>query len=159
MLVWSRPRGTSGALAALMVGLTTIGTGATPAQEPPAPAPEAEGAQKPRLEDLPAPFVPKTPRTAEEQERIEGLRDYVAGRALEDRRQLREALVLLEKARQKLPNEVGVLRRLSRISFALGRLDQGIAYARQAVEADPTDADTLRPLISSHRELKSHPAA
>src|SRR3954454_21634793 len=72
-------------------------------------------------EDPPRAFVPAHPRTVEEQRRVEALRYYAAARALEDRRQFNEAIKTLEKALASDPQSTSVLRRLSRIHFAIGR--------------------------------------
>src|SRR5262245_13502181 len=59
------------------------------------------------------PFLPLHPRTAEDRRELEAIRDFVAARALEDRRQPREAIALLEKALKESPDSVPILRRLS----------------------------------------------
>jgi tetratricopeptide (TPR) repeat protein len=100
-------------------------------------APKAAASQEPRREDTPQPFVPLHPRTARQQDRIDVLRLYGAARALEDRRRWTDAIDLLEQALKKDPDSVAIPRRLSRLSFALGRTEQAIGFARKVVEADP----------------------
>ncbi|CAN5638882.1 hypothetical protein BH23PLA1_BH23PLA1_09710 [soil metagenome] len=104
------------------------------------------------LENLPEQFIPRTPRTIEERDRQEAVRYYVAARALEGRRSWSEAIDLLEQALQRDPESASILRRLSRLHFAVGRTDPAVSLGRKAVEADPTDADTIRQLVRHYRD-------
>ncbi|MFO0958568.1 MAG: tetratricopeptide repeat protein [Isosphaeraceae bacterium] len=63
--------------------------------------------------------------------------DFVAARSLEEQKKFAESLALLEKAQQKDPDSAPILRALSRVSLALGKLDQAIGYSKQVIEADP----------------------
>src|SRR5215210_1817146 len=121
--------------------------------------PKASTAREPRREDLPQPFVPLHPRTAQQQDRIDALRLYTAARALEDRRQWTAAIDLLEQALKKDPDSVAIPRRLSRLCFALGRTEQAVAFGRKVVEADPGDAETLRLLGTYYRSRRDLAAA
>ena len=107
-------------------------------------------------EDVPRPFVPAKPRTVAEQRRVEALRHYATARALEDRRQFREAIDELEKAQAADPESVPVLRRLARLNFALGRDDEAVGFAKKAIAADPADDETLGLLLGHY---KNDPAA
>ncbi|MBX6315454.1 MAG: tetratricopeptide repeat protein, partial [Isosphaeraceae bacterium] len=108
-------------------------------------------------EDPAPPFVPLHPRTAEDRERLEALREFAAARALEDRRDFRGAISLLEAALQKQPDSVAILRRLSRLCFALGRVEQAVGYSRRVVEAEPEDTQTLTLLVAYYLQ-KNDPA-
>ena len=133
--------------------MRTMGQEATPK-----PAPTDPGA---RLtpgefalpgEDPPRAFVPAHPRTVEEQRRVEALRYYAAARALEDRRQFNEAIKTLEKALASDPESTSVLRRLSRIHFAMGRETPAVAYSRRVLAADPGDLETLALLVGHYKD-------
>lgn len=93
------------------------------------------------------PFVPLHPRTADDRQALDALRDYVTARALEDRRQPREALALLEKALTESPESVAILRRLGAINFMMSRNDEALKYARKVLEVDPGDTATLVRLV------------
>ena len=126
-----------------------------PKPKPPATDPEARPAPADFAlpgEDPPRAFVPARPRTVEEQKRVESLRYYAAARALEDRRQFNDAIKELEKALACDPESTPVLRRLSRIDFALGREAPAIAYSRRVLAADPGDVETLALLVGHYKE-------
>lgn len=158
MLILNQSRALAWVLALITVSLVAPeGIAAGPACGP--QDPEAPPTQTRPLEDEPVPFVPKTPRTADQQRRIEALTDFVAARALEEQKRFRDALALLEKARAKDTESAAILRALSRVSFALGRVDTAINYCKQVVQADPTDAATLRLLVLYYRDRKLESAA
>lgn len=152
-----------GAIAALGIAPAIFGMGilAMPTvswarvQEPEVPIPPSS---RP-IDEPPAPFVPKTPRTTDQQRQVEALSDFTAGRSLEEQKKFDEAMALFEKAQQKAPNSAPILRALSRVSLALGKIDQAIAYGKQVVEADPSDATTLRLLVIYYRDRKLEPAS
>lgn len=137
---------------------------------PPAPAPADEPAikadgEKPGTtlalpgQDPVTPFVPKEPRTAEDRTRLDSLRDYVSARALENQRRLTDSVRLLEKALEKEPGSVAILRRLARLGFAQGRIKPAIDYSKRVVEADPNDAATIQMLSEYYRRRDDFPAA
>jgi tetratricopeptide (TPR) repeat protein len=130
---------------ALLVSLSASG------QEAPAPNPGPEvtrGATQALGEDIPEPFVPLHPRTAQDREELELLRAFVSARALEDQGRRRDAIEMLETVLKKSPDSVPVLRRLSRLSLALGRTQKGLEYARKVIELEPGDTETLDRLMS-----------
>jgi tetratricopeptide (TPR) repeat protein len=118
-----------------------------PASDVKAPGDRAGGFALPG-EDPPAPFVPLHPRSVEDQQRIEAVRDYSAARALEFRRNLSDAIDLLEEAHKIEPDSIAVHRRLSELCFALGRTDAALKYSKQVLEADPNDTETLSQLVA-----------
>jgi tetratricopeptide (TPR) repeat protein len=149
----------------LAIGLVTSALPIVRAQAPNPTPPIAQDA--PKLppaeyglpgEDPPKAFVPAHPRTVEEQKRIESLRYYAVGLALEEGRQFGEAIKSLEKALAGDPKSTAVLRRLSRINFGLGgvREDAGVAFGRRVLENDPGDIETIELLI---KHYKDDPAA
>lgn len=101
-------------------------------------------------EDPPAAFVPKTPRTAAEQKKLEATRLYVEARALEDQRQFTRAVIALEKALEEDPESVPILRRLSLLCGATGKTERSIEYGRRAVAADPGDAATIERIVKHY---------
>jgi tetratricopeptide (TPR) repeat protein len=103
-------------------------------------------------EEPPRPFVPARPRTVEEQKRVESLRYYAAARAYEERRQFGEAIKSLEKSLASDPTSTPVLRRLSRINFALGREESAVAFGRRVLESDPGDIETIELLVKHYRD-------
>ena len=144
--------GVAASLAATML-IPSRGTAAEdlPASSPPklgSGAPAAEDRFSLPGEDATAAFVPLHPRTVEDRQRIEALRDYSAARALELRRSLTDAIALLEEARKLEPDSVAVLRRLSRLCFAMNRTDAALRYSKQVLESDPGDTDTISRLVA-----------
>jgi tetratricopeptide (TPR) repeat protein len=107
-------------------------------------------------EDPPKAFVPARARTVEEQKRVDSLRYYAAGRAYEERHQFSDAIKSFEKALESEPASTPVLRRLSRINFALGRDDAAVDIGRRILAADPGDVETIELLL---RHFRQDPAA
>ncbi len=126
----------------------------------PKPGPKPAGAAADRLapgdfalpgEDPPTAFVPKAPRTAAEQKKLEATRLYVEARALEDQRKFTLAILALEKALESDPESVPILRRLSLLCGATGRIDRSIEYGRRVAAAEPGDAATIGRLVDYYR--------
>ena len=147
----------------LALGGASLSTTFARAQEPaPKPASPDEGSRLSPAdfalpgEDPPKAFVPAHPRTVEEQKRLESLRFYATARAQEERRQFFDAIKSLEKALANDPESPPVLRRLSRINFALGREEAGVAFGRRVLEAEPGDIETVERLV---KHFKDDPAA
>ena len=111
--------------------------------EPPPARPSADA----DLAGPPAEFVPLNPRTVEDRRRIEAIQAYGAARSLEDQRRLPEAIAELERALELDPGSVAVLRRLSRLRFALGRTEQAVEASRKALESEPDDTETVSRLV------------
>ena len=87
-------------------------------------------------DDPPKPFVPLRPSTVDDRRRIEVVRLYIAGRALEDRRAWTDAVSLLQEALKLEPDSIAVARRLSRIYIgALGRPDLAVEYGKRVLAA------------------------
>ena len=103
-------------------------------------------------EDPPKSFVPAHPRTVAESKRIESLRYYATARAQEDLREYPEAIQSLEKALAADPDATAVLRRLSRICFAMGKDVEAIAYCQRVIAADPGDIETVALLIDHYKD-------
>ena len=103
-------------------------------------------------EDPPREFVPAKPRTVAAQKRVESLRFYAAARALENLRRYPEAIRSLEKSLAADPEAIPVLRRLSRINFALGREVEAINYCQRVIAADPGDIETVALLVDHYKD-------
>src|SRR5581483_7613817 len=88
--------------------------------------------------------------TTQDRDRIEAARLFAAARAMEKHQQIEQAMALLEQALKKAPDDVAILRRLSLLNLATGRITQGVAYSRRALEADPTDTETLIRLLNHY---------
>lgn len=133
---------------ALILGMVLVARAATddPASRETPPATPAV----PFGVDEVEPFVPLHPRTADDRRELEALRDYVSARALEDRRQPREALALLEEALKDQPDSVAILRRLATLNFLLARNDAALKYAHKVLELEPGDTVTLSRLLDYH---------
>jgi tetratricopeptide (TPR) repeat protein len=123
---------------ALLLPQSVIGQEA-PAANTNADADAIRGVAEALGEDFPEPFVPLHPRTAQDREELELLRTFVSARALEDQGRRRDAIEMLETVLNKTPDSVPVLRRLSRLSLALGRTQKGLEYARKVIELEPGD--------------------
>ena len=143
---------------ALALVMGPPGTDGPPAAPSPAPKPEGPATTLTLPgQDTVRPFVPLHPRTAEEQARLDSLREYVSARAMEDQRRLGEAVRILEKGLEKDRESVPILRRLAKLCFAQGRIKPAIEYSRRVVEIDPNDTATIE-LLSDHYRLKNDAA-
>ena len=144
-------------------GASVLAVTSARAQEPaPKPIPADQGSRLSPAdfalpgEDPPKAFVPAHPRTVEEQNRLESLRYYATARAQEERRQFGDAIKSLEKALVNDPDSPAVLRRLSKINFALGREEAGVTFGRRVLQSEPDDIETVDLLV---RHFKDDPAA
>src|SRR5262249_2645775 len=108
-------------------------------------------------EDAPSLFVPLHPQTVAERRLIDAVTDYSAARAFEHENLWSDAIDLLEKALALEPDSAAILKRLSRLCLALGKIDQGLKYGRRALDADPGDCDIISELVAHH--AKNDPAA
>ncbi len=100
------------------------------------------------LEGVPPALAPRLPRGPQDREALRLFERYAEARALENRNQLREAVQKLEQANADTPNHPALLRRLSRLSFAIGRPDEALAYGRKLLEIEPNDTGTLSLLVA-----------
>ncbi|GIW88990.1 MAG: hypothetical protein KatS3mg108_3314 [Isosphaeraceae bacterium] len=98
-----------------------------------------------------------TPRPTDSQRELIEL--FTEARSLEDRRRLREAADLLRRAERLAPDNPEVLRRLCRLSFGLGQVEEAVRYGERALEADPTDSATLGMVLAIRLERQQDRAA
>ena len=99
-------------------------------------------------EELPSPFVPLKPRTVEDRKQVEATTAYGVARALEGRREWTQAISLLENALKIDADSVTILRRLSKLSFNLGRTDAGVKFSKRVLAVEPGDTDTMSLLVN-----------
>ena len=103
-------------------------------------------------DDPPRAFVPLRPSSTDDRRRLEVVRLYSTGRALEDRRAWTDAVALLQEALKLEPDSIAVARRLSRIYIgALGRADLAVEYGKRVLAAEPGDSETLSQLVEYYR--------
>ncbi len=110
-------------------------------------------------EDVLEPFVPLHPRTREQREWIEAATEFTAARALENQREWSDAIALLKNALEDNPDNTSILRRLSRLSFIMGRTDDAQTYARAVLAEEPGDTETLSQLVSYYDRKNDAAAA
>ena len=124
----------------------------------PAPRPSADDPpESVRFEDVPAPFVPKTPMSVADRSRIEATRKYVAARALEDQGKLPEAIALLRESAEDDPDSTAILKRIARLQRNLGDLENAAETSRAVLALDPDDGGSQIILVSYLLERKQSP--
>ena len=96
--------------------------------------------------------MPLRPSTTDDRHRLEVVRLYAAGRALEDRREWTDAVAVLHDALKLEPDSIAVARRLCRLYIgALGRPDLAVEYGKRVLKAEPGDSETLGQLVEYYR--------
>jgi tetratricopeptide (TPR) repeat protein len=104
-------------------------------------------------DDPPRPFVPLRPSTTDDRRRLDVVRLYSTGRALEDRRAWTDAVAVFQEALKLEPDSIAVLRRLSRIYVgALGRPELALEFGKRVLAAEPGDSETLSQLVEYYRK-------
>jgi tetratricopeptide (TPR) repeat protein len=104
-------------------------------------------------DDPPRAFVPLRPSTTDDRRRLDVVRLYSAGRALEDRRAWTDAVAVFQEALKLEPDSIAVARRLSRIYIgALGKPELAIEYGKRVLAAEPGDSETLSQLVEYYRK-------
>jgi len=103
-------------------------------------------------DDAPRPFVPLRPSTTDDRHRLEVVRLYAAGRALEDRREWNDAVAVLQEALKLEPDSIAVSRRLCRLYIgALSRPELAVDYGKRVLKSEPGDSETLSQLVEYYR--------
>jgi tetratricopeptide (TPR) repeat protein len=104
-------------------------------------------------DDSPRAFVPLRPSTTDDRRRLDVVRLYSTGRALEDRRAWTDAVAVLQEALKLEPDSIAVARRLCRIYIgALGRPELALDYGKRVLAAEPGDSETLSQLVEYYRK-------
>ncbi|RLT09660.1 MAG: hypothetical protein DWI24_09575 [Planctomycetota bacterium] len=111
------------------------------------------------LDDLPTIFVPAHPATVSDKRQLEMAELFVAARAHESRRQWNEALELLSQCSKLDPENLAVLKRMSRLNFAIGKQDQGVEISRKILAIEPDDPTTLRLMVGYYERRGQFPQA
>ncbi len=129
---------------------------------PDSPPAKAEKASSPKtipgqvLDDPVQPFVPKKPRTAQEQNRLDALALFMTGQMLEKRGDSKEALDSYKKALSLDPKSVHIYQALVPLAFTLNQPDEAVKYALKSIELDPNDYRLLRRLavyLAANRQV------
>jgi len=160
-----------GAVAACVVLLAVAIARAAPQAETPKPAPQAE-TPKPaphpaapklapalELEDALAPFTPIKARTAADEDRLQAIALFAAGRMAEQKQDYAKALRLYQRARRYDPPALPILREIVPLAFNLNRNAEAVRYALLAAEAEPTDLVLLRRLALYSSQSGDFPRA
>jgi tetratricopeptide (TPR) repeat protein len=98
------------------------------------------------LEEKLLPLVPKHARTQAEQDRLESLALFAAGRMKEAEQDYIGALRLYQRALRYDPDALPVLEQIVPLAFNLNRPGEAVRYALKAVQLDPSDPLMLRRL-------------
>ena len=98
------------------------------------------------LEDVPAPLVPKQPRTEADRDRLEALALFAAGRIRQRRMDQAGALRLYQRAFRYDPQALTVGRAIVPLAFRLNRHDEAVRYALKVVELEDAGPLLLRSL-------------
>lgn len=126
-----------------------VWAGGVTADEPqPAAAknqPPAAG-QSVELDDPLEILVPERARTGRENDRVQALALFAAGRVAEQKQDLPRALRSYERAHRLDPTAVAALREIVPLAFNLDRQAEAVRYALIMAEHDPTDPMLLRRL-------------
>lgn len=105
-------------------------------------APEPTGKQL--LDNPLEPLSPKQPRTEDDEDHLAALAHFSAGRMLEQRQQLPEALREYERAIRYDPSGTAVLRELVPLAFSLDRPDEGLRYVVKYIDQSELDTELLQ---------------
>lgn len=109
--------------------------------------------------DPPKLHKPIKPVTRQELDRLEALKLYGRGVALEHKNRLLEATRTFEEARRLDPDSAAIQRTLIPLYFALDRLDDALASCRRVLELDPGDYETGYRYARQLRVLGRHKEA
>jgi len=122
---------------------------AVPATHPPAAGRSKAVADVPLEVEEPArPFVPAHPRTEAEQDHLNALALYAAGRMAEQRQEYASALRQYERAHRYDPSGTFVLREIVPLAFNLDHPAEAVRYALMLVDRERTDPMMLRRLAA-----------
>lgn len=116
------------------------------AAEPTPSAPAKPLLPSQELDDPTAPFVPKTPRSEKQQNHLEAMSLFAAGRMCEQHEDFAGALKFYQRALRFDPEALPVLRQIVPLAFNLNRTAEAVRYALKVVELDPSDPMMLRQL-------------
>ena len=98
------------------------------------------------LEEPSEPLTPVKPRSAEEQNQLDALALFAAGRMKEQQQDFPGALKLYQRALREDPTALPILELIVPLAFTLNRQDEAVRYALMAMELDSSNAILLRRL-------------
>ena len=99
-----------------------------------------------QLDDPVQPLFPQSHRSDAEQDRLEAISLFAAGRMMEHSRDYPGALRMYQRAFRFDESSVTVLREIVPLAFSLNRADEALRYAVKLAEKDSSDAALLRRL-------------
>ena len=109
------------------------------------------------LDDVVAPLVKSNPRSEAEQDRLNAVSMFAAGRMHEQRQELPEALRRYQRALRLDPTAEPVLREIVPLAFNLGREEEAVRYATKLAQLDASEPMLLRRLgivLTEQRQFK-----
>ncbi|MEX2140714.1 MAG: tetratricopeptide repeat protein [Pirellulales bacterium] len=109
------------------------------------------------LDDVPAPLNQDEPRSEAHRDRLDAVSMFAAGRMLEQRQELPQALRRYQRAFRLDPTAEPVLREIVPLAFNLGREEEAVRYATKLAELDASDPMLLRRLgivLTEQRQFK-----
>jgi tetratricopeptide (TPR) repeat protein len=137
-------------IASLIIGLAAAWflTDVQPLWAEPAPPASGKVVLPPSqdLDDPTAPFVPTRPRSEQQQNHLEAMSLFAAGRMCEQHEDFAGALKFYQRALRFDPEALPVLRQIVPLAFNLNRTAEAVRYALKVVELDPSDPLMLRQL-------------
>jgi len=141
--------GFAGACVLLGAWLLAVGRAeAVPVAQAPEPVKTAKADLPPVVVDeFPAPFVPKVPRTRSEEEQLDAQALFAAGRMHEQHQEFAQALRMYQRALRLNPESLPILRQLVPLAFNLDRAE-AFRYAMKALQLDPANQDLLRRVVA-----------
>jgi tetratricopeptide (TPR) repeat protein len=120
------------------------------------PVPWSRAAGPVDLDDIPAPLKQNEPRNEAEQDRLDAVSMFAAGRMLEQRQELPQALSRYQRAFRLDPTAEPVLREIVPLAFNLGREEEAVRYATKLAQLDASDPMLLRRLGIVLTEQRQH---
>lgn len=111
------------------------------------------------FEEVPAPFVPAKPRSAEDEAHITALALFAAARSMQNEGDDAEALRLYQRALRYDPVAVPVLEQIIPLALKLKRPGEAVRYALRAAELQPANPLLLKQLGLHLTEQNDHEGA
>jgi tetratricopeptide (TPR) repeat protein len=99
-------------------------------------------------DDLPEPLQPVRPRTEAEQDHLDALAHFAAGRVAQQREDYAVALRQMQRAARLDPQSAAALRDIVPLAFALERPGVAVRYALKAIALEPAEPLLMRRLAA-----------
>jgi tetratricopeptide (TPR) repeat protein len=110
--------------------------------------PEDSPSATTELDERPRPLEEAVPRTPRQQDRLESLSLFAAGRMHAQKQEFETALRLYQRALRYEPAALPIVREIIPLAFSLGHNDEAVRYALIVVELDPSDPALMRRLAA-----------